>query len=141
MSRENKPKEPRPLTTRSEDMIVQVEQMVTEDRQLTVKQIAANASISVGSVDNILHDDLKMRKVSARWVPRMLTDENKALRVAVCQAMLSRDKGMNSAFFSSIVTMDETWMPMFNPETKRLNGSTPTQCHRRNFGLPPVLRK
>jgi len=49
----------------------------------------------------------------------MLTDENKASRVAMCQAMLSRDKGMNSAFFSSIVKMDETWMPMFNPETKR----------------------
>ena len=32
--------------------------------------------------------------------------------------MLSRDKGMNSAFFASIVIMDETWMPMFNPETK-----------------------
>ena len=49
----------------------------------------------------------------------MLTDENKASRIAVCQAMFSRDKGMNSAFFSSIVTMDETWVPMFNPETKR----------------------
>ena len=60
-----------------------------------------------------------MCKVPARLVPRMLTDENKASRVAVCQAMLSRDKGMNSAFFSSIVMTDETWMPMFNPETKR----------------------
>jgi hypothetical protein len=30
--------------------------------------------------------------------------------------MLSRDMGLNSAFFPS---MDETWMPMFNPETKR----------------------
>jgi len=49
----------------------------------------------------------------------MLTDENKASRVAMCQAMLSRDKGMNSAFFSSIVTMDETLMLMFNPETKQ----------------------
>ena len=49
----------------------------------------------------------------------MLTDGNKASCIAMCQAMLSRDKGMNSAFFSSIVTMDETWMPMFNPETKR----------------------
>jgi len=25
---------------------------------------------------------------------------------------------MNSVFFSSFVTMDEIWMPMFNPETK-----------------------
>jgi len=48
----------------------------------------------------------------------MLTDEYKASRVAMCQAMLSRDKGVNSAF-SSVVTMNETWMPMFNPETKR----------------------
>jgi len=80
---ENKPKEPQPRTSRSEDMIAQVEQMVMEDRRLTVKQTAANAGISVGSVDTILHDNLKMRKVSARWVPRMLTDENKATHVAI----------------------------------------------------------
>jgi len=43
--------------------------MVMEDRRLTVRQIAANASIHIGSVDTILHDDLKLRKVSARWVP------------------------------------------------------------------------
>ena len=116
---ENKPKEPRPRTSRSEDMIARVEQMVMEERRLTVKQIAAIAGISVGSVDTILHEDLKMRKISARWVPRMLTDENKASRVAMCQAMLSRDKGINSTSFSSTVTMDETWMPMFRPETKR----------------------
>jgi len=112
-----------------------------EDRRLTVKQIAANAGISIGFVDTILHDDLKMQKVSAKWVPRMLTDENKASCVAMCQAMLSRDKGMNSAFFSSVVTMDKTCMPMFNPENNRLNGSTLTHRHRRIFGLLPVLRK
>jgi len=67
---ENKPKEPPPRTSRSEDMIARVEQMVMEDRRLTVRQIAANAGISVGSVDTILHDDLKLRKVYARWVLR-----------------------------------------------------------------------
>ena len=116
---ENKPMELRPRTSRYEDMNARVEQMAMEDRRLTVKQIAANTGISIGSVDTIVHDDLKMRKVSARRVPRMLTDGNKASRVANCQAMLLRDKGMNSAFFSSFATMDETWMPMFNPETKR----------------------
>ena len=116
---ENKPKEPRPRTSRSEDMIARLEQMVMEDRRLTVKQIDANAGISVGSVDIILHDDLKTWKVSARWVPRMLTDENKASRAAMCQAMLSSKKGMNSALFSSFITMDETRMPTFNPETKQ----------------------
>jgi len=44
------------------DALMRVEQMVMEDRRLTVRQIAANAGISVGYVDTILHDDLKMRK-------------------------------------------------------------------------------
>jgi len=48
--------------------------MVMEDRRLTMKQIAANAGISVGSVDTILHDDLKMRKscaiMSSDWLVR-----------------------------------------------------------------------
>jgi hypothetical protein len=36
--------------------------MVMEDHHLTVKQIAANAGISVGSVDTILHDDLREKR-------------------------------------------------------------------------------
>jgi histone-lysine N-methyltransferase SETMAR len=69
-SSENKRKEPPPCTSRSEDMIALVEQMFMEDCRLTVRQITTNAGISVGSVHTILHDDLKLRKVSARWVPR-----------------------------------------------------------------------
>ncbi|PNF15501.1 hypothetical protein B7P43_G17002 [Cryptotermes secundus] len=56
-----------------------------------------------------------MRKVSSRWVPRILADDHKAARMAVCQAMLTRDEGMNGTFCSSTVTMDETRMPFFNP--------------------------
>ena len=37
---ESNPKEPRPRTSRSDDMIARVEQMVMEDRRLTVRQIA-----------------------------------------------------------------------------------------------------
>src|SRR5215475_10721119 len=48
---DSNPKEPRPRTSRSEDMIARVEQIVMEDHRLTVKQIAVNASISVGSVN------------------------------------------------------------------------------------------
>ena len=46
----------RPRTSRYEDMNARVEQMAMEDRRLTVKQIAANAGISDGSVDTILHN-------------------------------------------------------------------------------------
>jgi predicted HicB family RNase H-like nuclease len=57
---ENNLKDPQACTSRSEDIIVRVEQRVMEDRRLTVKQRAANAGISVGSVDTILHDDFNL---------------------------------------------------------------------------------
>lgn len=116
---DNKPKQPRARTSRSDDMIEKVERIVLGDRRMTVEQIASRVGICVGSVHTILHDDLKMRKVSSRWVPRMLTDDHKAARVACCQAMLMSNDSMNGTFFSSVVTMDETWIPFFNPETKR----------------------
>ncbi|XP_049846625.1 protein GVQW3-like [Schistocerca gregaria] len=116
---DNKPKQPRARTSRSDDMIKKVERIVLGDRRMTVEQIASRVGISVGSVHTILHDDPKMRKVSSRWVPRMLTDDHMAARVACCQALLTHDDSMNGTSFSLVVTMDETWMPFFNPETKR----------------------
>ena len=71
---DNKPKQPRARTSRSDDMIEKVERIVLGDRRMTVEQIASSVGISVGSVHTILHDDLKMQKVSSRWVPRMLTE-------------------------------------------------------------------
>ena len=68
---ENNPKEPRPRTSRSEGMIARVEQMVMEGRRFSVRQIAANAGISLGYVYTLLHDDLKMWKISPRCFPRI----------------------------------------------------------------------
>jgi len=60
-------------------MIARVEQIVMEDRRLTVKQIAANAGIFVGCVDTILHGDMKNAEImrnhifrSASAWPRLL---------------------------------------------------------------------
>lgn len=118
-------------------MNIWAEQMVMEDLCLTMKQI----TINVRSLYTILHNYLKIWKVSARWVLRMLTDENKASHITMCQAMSSCKNSMNWANFCSIVTIDGTWIPLFNPEAKRNPGSTSTHCHRTNFGLLPMLRK
>lgn len=115
----NVPKQPRPRTSRSEAMITRVEEVVQGDRRLSLDEISETVGISVGSVHTILHKDLKMTKVSSRWVPRMLTDQHKAARVEMCQTILTRDDRTNGDFISSIITMDETWVPLFNPETKR----------------------
>lgn len=57
---------------------------------------ATNVSISVGSLH--YHDDLKTWKVPNIWRLQILTDENKASRIAMCQVILSIDNNINCKF-------------------------------------------
>ena len=52
-------------------------QSVIENRPLTVKDIAKAYGISSEQVHKVLHQNLDMRKLSARWVPRLLTIDHK----------------------------------------------------------------
>ncbi|PNF18067.1 hypothetical protein B7P43_G03319 [Cryptotermes secundus] len=75
-------------------MVERAEKVVLEDRRLSVEKFASKVGISVGFMHTILHEDLRMRKVSSRSVPRMLADDHKAARMAICQALLERDEGL-----------------------------------------------
>jgi len=46
-------------------------------RYLLQQHISNELSLSIGSVETIIHEHLKFSKVSARWVPKQLTDEHK----------------------------------------------------------------
>ncbi|CAM2109002.1 unnamed protein product [Caretta caretta] len=54
-----------------------VHKMLTDDRRSAVRHIAETVGISTGSVYTVLKDDLALRKVSARWVPRMSSADQK----------------------------------------------------------------
>jgi len=63
--------------------ISQVETCILVDRCVTVREIANELSLSVGSVETIIHEHLKFSKVSARWVPKQLTNEHKQQPVSL----------------------------------------------------------
>ena len=56
-------------------MCNKVRDLVYSDRRVKVEEIANALHISHGSVSTILHDRLGMRKLTARWVPKSLRDE------------------------------------------------------------------
>ena len=74
--------------------------LVYSDRRIQVEEIAQALGISHGSVSTILHDRLGMRKLTARWVPKALSDEQIATRASECSVLLKhfRSKGK---FFAS----------------------------------------
>ncbi|KAF2361578.1 hypothetical protein FHG87_007660 [Trinorchestia longiramus] len=61
-------------------MIKQVAKIALEDHRVSVEDIVSNVDISMGSAHTILYEDLKRRKVSSKWIPRILTVDNKVLR-------------------------------------------------------------
>ena len=57
-------------------------------------------------------------KVAARRVPRLLKDTEKERRVAVSRAFLRRYQREGDGFLNRIITTDETWMWLYDPETE-----------------------
>ncbi|KAJ8950721.1 hypothetical protein NQ318_012802, partial [Aromia moschata] len=73
----------RPRTSITEDNIRAIRQLVEGDRRLTVAEISSVVGISYGSAQAIITDQLGFRKVCARWVPRLLTAEQKLTRLQI----------------------------------------------------------
>jgi len=66
---------------RTEEMINDVRRFIEEDRRVDVAHLASVFEVSTGTIFNILHDDLGLVKKSARWVPKLLSKEQKDTRV------------------------------------------------------------
>jgi histone-lysine N-methyltransferase SETMAR len=59
-----------------------------------------------------------MRRISAKFVPRLLSDDQKAHRVSVCRELKQQACDYPN-FISNIITGDETWVYGYDPETKQ----------------------
>ena len=66
-----------PTTSRTKENIAKIRQILRENRRLTVRSIAEQANIDRETVSKILTEDLDMRKVCAKMVPKELTKEQK----------------------------------------------------------------
>ncbi|CAH1991590.1 unnamed protein product, partial [Acanthoscelides obtectus] len=96
-----------------------VRKLIIEDRHVTYCEIEASLKISKTSIQKILHEELGVRKLVSRWIPHLLTEEQKAARVNCCQKTLDRFNSGNSKNVYSIVSGDESWIYCYEPENKR----------------------
>ena len=93
-----------PATNRTEEKIAKVHQIVRENRQLIVRSIAEQVNIDRDTFRKILTEDLDVRKVCAKMVPKELTVEQKERRVIICQDLLERQGDI----LGHVITGDET---------------------------------
>jgi histone-lysine N-methyltransferase SETMAR len=135
-SLEDDPRAGGPTTVTTTENIEFVEQIVLSDRRLKAKEIAAQTGISKTSVLRILHEHLGMSKISARWVPKLLSAVQKQRRVECCQQFLELCRADQKKVIESIVTGDETMVLYYDPTSKRDS----MEWHRKGEPAPKKAR-
>lgn len=116
---EDDPRSGRPTTSTTPENIHKVCDLILENRRLTIKEIADTIGISYERTQNIIINELGFSKVSARWVPRLLSVEQKRIRLTNSRDCLEMFEADPQDFMDRFVTMDETWVHHYTPESKQ----------------------
>ena len=117
----NAPKSGRPKSASRKEIVSKIKEIIEGDARFTVRDIAQKVGISLSTVHLILKKHLKVRKISASWVPHLLTDEQKKQRVKVAKTLLQMFPKYDKKQFANVVTGDETWVHYFEPARKVSN--------------------
>ena len=111
----------RPKTSVTKNHAAAVKALIDEDGRYTVEDIAKSIGISEGNVHEILTKTLGLRKICARWVPDLLIDEQKQERLKCSNNLLKQFRNCDNRKFSDMLTGDETWVYMLEPQRKADN--------------------
>jgi len=83
------PQSGRPRTASTERNKERVEEIIQDDRRVTLDTIARTLGIGHNAVQEMI-ESLGYRKVCARWVTRLLTEVHKGQRKAITSELLQR---------------------------------------------------
>lgn len=123
------PRPGRPITERIQSNIDRVKEVIENNPWCSYDEIEAETSLSRGTIFNIIHESLKMKKVSSRWVPHELSEKNRQDRVRICQENLTKFKE-GKYRLCDVVTGDESWFYHRKIGSKQSNSSWVSEGQR-----------
>ncbi|GFT39826.1 histone-lysine N-methyltransferase SETMAR [Trichonephila clavipes] len=104
----------------TDDLFNAMDEKIREDRRFTISTLALEfPNVDRTTLHKVVSEKLKFRKLCARWVPRLLTEEHKLKRMACALDFLDRYHKEGDQFLERIVTGDATWVSHITPESKR----------------------
>ena len=94
-----------------------VRALLWSDRRLTVRMIASELNLNHTTVHQVLTQEIAMRKLCAKIVPKNLTieqDKRKDVRLHLLEWIQS-----DRNFLKNVITGNKTWIFEYDPETKQ----------------------
>ncbi|UYV81744.1 hypothetical protein LAZ67_20002183, partial [Cordylochernes scorpioides] len=107
----------RPSTSTTDEKINEVEKMILANRRITVREVAEDLNISIGSCHLIFINDLGMRRVAAKFVPKLLNCDQKQHCMNIAKEMLDSVRD-DPNLLQRVITGDEAWVYGYDVETK-----------------------
>ena len=141
----NRTRAPRMKTGHSRANVRKVENVVAQDRRVTVASISLQTGIAPTSVLRILKKDLLLVKKCVIFVPYILDQEHRDRRVRISNFM-TRLTSTSPWVLRNIVTIDEAWIYIYDPHLKvqskewlRPEEPHPQKARRNQFGAKVML--
>ena len=107
----------RPSTATNPSKVEQVRAAVNQDRRRTTHNLCAEVGIGYGSCQRNLTEQLNIHRTAAKFVPRVLTQDQKDSRAAICQEQ--KETVINEpTLLLNVITGDESIVYDYDPETK-----------------------
>ena len=117
----------RPSTSKNPEMVEKVRALVLQDRRITIREICDEVGISMGSCHSMLTENLGMKRVAAKFVPRLLTPEQKELRVTTSSDLHENARNDPPSCLRLLQAMRAGFMVTTRkPKPSHLFGSIPT---------------
>ena len=116
-SAEDNERSGRPSLSRTDDSKAQISEILDQDRNKTLREISTESGLSYGTCQRIVTGDLAMKRVAAKFIPKLLNLDQKKNRMLICQDM-KQSLADDPDLLSKIITGDETWVYGYDPETK-----------------------
>ena len=117
---ENDSRVGRPVSVLTEKNVATVKTLIEEDACYIVQEIEELSDINSSSVLKLLHERLGLCKICPRWVPHLLTDEQKQSRVRFASQVIEKYDKCDPSRLEKIVA-GETWIYHFQPDFKAKN--------------------
>ena len=97
-------------------LIGQIKNFMDKDRRVFIETISAQFDVRVGTVHTIIREELKMRKICAKFVPSVLREVQKERRCHDSREMVELINS-DPAVLDALVTCDESWIYYYESET------------------------
>ena len=102
------------------ELIGQIKNFMDKDRRVSIETISAQFDVSMGTVHTIIREELKLRKICAKFVPRALRKDQTERRCHDSREMVELINS-DPAVLDALVTHDKSWIYCYDADTKRLS--------------------